>query len=183
MIQILYACFSSFHRRWFGGGFDKLPDNRFLQHVIGFLACSFALWLCGYGYLQIIACAGVLQGLFWARAIGPALDIGRCDENSQDTIERYKKEWWNKICEFMVPEKYWYCLFYDFLWMMFRYSASSIIISIILLNPIFLLAPVCISIIYSISWALYEKGIVKNMQAKDFAEYISGFFVGLLLTI
>ena len=177
MIQILYACLLGVWRRWFGGGFDKLPDNRFLQHVIGFLACSFALWLCGYGYLQIIACAGVLQGLFWARSHGCCFDFG----HGTVDVSRYDQLWYWKYVKRIIPEKMWYGYQCDFILMTIRYTIPAILMSVILFSPILSLAGLCVGVSYALCWAFYDFGLTK--RPTEIAEYLSGFFTGIFLVL
>lgn len=181
IVSLLYGIWLGVWRRAFGSSGWDLPliKNRAIQHIIGFLACSFALWLCGYYFLQIIACAGVLQGLYWARAIGPAIDAG----TATPPIERYEKEFWDKWCKFLVKKDCWYGQFYDFLWMFFRYEVYAIIISIILLNSLFLLSGFMVALSYTVGHALTRNGIVKKLSGSEIAEYLSGFFTGVFLVL
>lgn len=179
MLNLIYGFFLGFWRRCFGSDGWDIPilEIRAVQHVIGFLACCFFLWLSDYNIFQCIVCSGVLQGLYWARAVGPAIDAG----TYTPSVERYEKEFWDKWCKFLVKEECWYGYFYDFLWMLFRYEVYAIIISIILLNPLFLLSGFLIAFSYTLGHALTRNGIVKTMSGSAIAEILSGFFTGLLI--
>lgn len=181
MLNVLFGCWMALWRRSFGSDGFGLPvlKIRAVQHIIGFLGACIALWACDYAWWQIIACVSVLQGLFWARAVGPALDAGR---SKNIDVERYKKEYWNKWCEFLVPQSAWYGYFYDYLWMFFRYEIPAVLISIILLNPFFLLTGFLVAMCYSFGWAMYENKKTK-MIGSQIAEVLSGFITGFLLTL
>ena len=97
----------------------------------------------------------------------------------EETIKRYKKKFWNKWCEFLVPKKAWYGFFYDFLWMFFRYELPAILVAIILLNPFFLLAGLTSAMAYAFGWALSEHKKTNPVLSECF----SGFFAGLLLSL
>lgn len=178
-MRLLYALFEAWWRRCFGDNGHDLPilKYRAVQHVIGFTATS--LCLCYYDCHWIIAgiAAGVLQGLYWARAVGPGIDAGSSTDMSM--IVRYEKEFWDKWCKFLLPKKVWYSYYYDFLWMLFRYHVYAIVLSVLLLNPLFLLAPWWVAFAYTLGRALEEKKKVRSGSA--FAEYASGFVTGLLL--
>lgn len=180
LISIIYALYLGCWRRWKGTSSDKKWYNQKLfKTSLNILITSGTLSLCGYGLIQVVLATLAFQFLFWTQAIGGALDIGRDYPPSKETIKRYKKKFWNNWCEFLVPKKAWYGFFYDFLWMFFRYELPAILVAIILLNPFFLLAGLTSSMSYAFGWALHDnKG--KN---PIIAEYLSGFFAGLLLTL
>ena len=144
MINLLYATFLGFWRRWFGGLFDeskyaKILNNRFLQHVVGFAACFSLFFFQGTHWLQSIIIAAILQGLYWALGHGPAFDMSRGGYPDEKMIKRYEKFFWDKWCKFLVPQDSWYGFGYDFLWMLFRYELPSILIAIASFNPYFYL--------------------------------------------
>lgn len=180
IISILFGFWEGFWRRWKGTESDKKWYNqKWFKTVSNIVLAYVALLLCGYNWLQGLVATLVFQFLFWTQAIGGALDLGRDYPPSEETIKRYKKKFWNKWCEFLVPEKAWYGFFYDFLWMFFRYELPAILVAIILQNPFFLLAGLTSAMSYAFAWALHDnKG--KN---PIIAEYLSGFFAGLLLTL
>ena len=180
MLKILYACFKAIWRRWFGGGFDSLPNNRFFQHLIGFIVTFLMLHYLNYNIICNILACFALQGVFWALGHGPAFDFGR---SKKIEVERYEKYFWDKWCKWLVPEKEWYQFGYDFLWMLFRYSLPALLVSVILCNWWFMMAGVCVTFAYTICWALYDKGKLKRLSATELAEIVSGFIVGLLLTM
>ena len=183
MTTILYGLFLGFWRRWFGGGLDRLPDNRFVQHIIGFTACFLVLWYKGSGWVLSLICAVVLQGLYWAPSHGPAFDLSRGGQPDEKMIERYKKVFWNKWCEFLVPKSSWYGFGYDFLWLMFRYELPALLISALIFNLTFAFAGYTTAIIYAVCWALFDKNKLKHLSGTELAEYISGFLTGVLLTL
>ena len=86
-MSLIYALFCGCWRRWFGGGFDRLPNNRFLQHIIGFTGACVALWFCGYNWIQIVLAGLVLQGLFWAPGHGAAFDLSRGGKPDEKMIK------------------------------------------------------------------------------------------------
>lgn len=179
ILALLYACWESFWRRWKGTASDKKWYNAKWVKVCSNLILTYeALFFLGYNWLQALIATLVFQFLFWSQAIGGALDMGRDYPPSEETIKRYKSKFWNKWCEFLVPKKAWYGYFYDFLWMMFRYGLPACLVSLVLLNPLFLLAGVTSALSYTLAWALHDK----KGTNPDVAEYFSGFFAGLLLT-
>lgn len=180
IISILFALWESFYRRWKGTASDKYWYNaKWFKTICNLVLTYTTLYLCGYNWLQTLVATLVFQFLFWTQAIGGALDMGRDYPPSEETIKRYKSKFWNKWCEFLVPKQAWYGYFYDFLWMMFRYGLPACLVSAILLNPFFLLAGVTCALCYNLAWALYEH----TGKNPIIAEYLSGFFAGLLLTL
>ena len=207
-ISILYAIFLAFWRRWFGGfKFKKnLLNQRFIQHIVNFVVTLPTLYFFSDYYIRFhiikkipncdfwlsLFTTLIVLGLFWARAHGPAFDISRDYPPSEQTIKRYKKEWWNKICEWIVPESNWYTFGYDVLWMRLRYTCC-----LLLLLPIkpfmFLIMGLSVPTVYSICWSLYEKKpnlwktkLFKKMQIDgptSLAEYVVGFITGLCLIL
>lgn len=180
VLNILFACWESFWRRWKGTASDKKWYNqKWFKTICNISLTGLTLFLLDYKWWQIIAGTLVFQFLFWTQAIGGALDMGRDYPPSEETIKRYKSKFWNKWCEFLVPKQAWYGYFYDFLWMMFRYGLPACVVSAILLNPFFLLAGVTCAMCYNFAWSLYEH----TGKNPILAEYLSGFFAGLLLTL
>ena len=178
-IKLLFASYLSFFRRWFGGGFDKLSDNRAFQNCLNVVITFGYLFFCGVGIWRSVIASLCLQFLYFCPAHGSAFDIGRDYPPSEETIKRYKKYFWNKLCEFLVPKKLWYGFGYDFLWMMFRYEIPSIFVAIILKNFWFSFCGIFVAFIYAFCWSLYDKGKIKSPT--ELAEYISGFVSGLLI--
>lgn len=180
LLGLLYALYLGIWRRWKGTESDNKWYNAKWVKVICNIAITYTvLLLLKYNWLQALVATLAFQFLFWTQAIGGALDLGRDYPPSEETIKRYKKKFWNKWCEFLVPKQAWYGFFYDFLWMFFRYELPAILVSAILLNPFFLLAGLTSAMSYAFAWALHEnKG--KN---PIICEYLSGFFAGLLLSL
>lgn len=213
IMKSLFCLFESFWRRWFGGGFDskKYPilNERYIQHICGALVMFLSLFLfCDFDKMKFlnwlipnfvenhfqfwatIYITIIIEGLYWSRSHGPAFDMSRGGKPGKKMIERYKKEWWNKICEFFVPENQWYGFGYDLLWMGFRYTCP-----LVLLTPIFgwniLMLGVLVTLIYGFCWSFYEKcpKIFENKYLNklyiegptELAEYIVGFVSGYFL--
>ena len=182
MLSLLYACFLSGWRRCFGSSGWGLPvlKIRFVQHIIGFLGASIALWLCGYHWIQIIACAVVLQGLYWARAVGMYQDIGNGGNPDEKMKKRYDEMWYNKFLDKWFKE-YKYSDLYDFVGLTIRYTLPSILIAFILLNFSFIWAGFLVSSTYALMWKFHNYGYLKNPT--EWAEWIAGFITGFVLTL
>lgn len=215
MLKVLYSLCESGWRRWFGGGYiggkekeNKWYNIRAFQHLVGglitflsilflqgFTKLEFMNWLIPNScveyssYIISLYVTIVFQGLFWARGHGPAFDMSRGGQPDEKLKERYKKEWWNKICEFIVPKSEWYGYGYDKLWMTIRYTACTL-----LLTPIYgwgiLFMGLMVPVIYSICWSIYDRKpelfnkFPTKMQihgATSLAEWIVGFTSGLFL--
>ena len=215
VFKCAFGIFESWWRRWFGGGYigGKDKENtwyniRAMQHAVGALIMFLSIWLLvgidklaflnwilptwvaeNISWIGAIYVTAIMQGLFWARAHGPGFDIGRDGNPNPTLIKRYEKEWWNKICQYLVPKKEWYGYGYDMLWMRLRYTACTV-----LLTPIFgfdiLFMGLIVPFIYSMCWSLSENkpGFAKKfpswMQVNgptSFAEWIVGLSTGLFL--
>ena len=185
MLSLLFGLFEAGFRRCFGNDGWNLPiiKYRVVQHIIGFLGASIALWLCGYHWIQIIACAGVLQGLYWAPGHGASFDLSRGGYPDEKMIKRYKKAFWNKWCEWLVPESAWYGFGYDFLWLAFRYELPALLLAIISRSYPVAFSGVFVALAYAIGWALFDNGKLKRLSGTELAEYASGFITGFLLTL
>jgi hypothetical protein len=175
MITFLYSIFLGAWRRWFGGGLNKLPDNRLLQHAVGFAVACVVLCLSGHGFAQAVICSGVLQGLYWAKAHGMCFDYG----HGEVDLERYEKMLSWRLIRKYIPEKYWYGYASDFLLMATRYTLPAILMAIILLEPHVALLGLIVSGVYAFFWALYDVGIIKNPT--EWAEWIVGALTGLFI--
>lgn len=195
LFSILFCFCESFWRRWFGGGYigGKQKENswynrRITQHIVGFLVLFSALYFIrSFNILSCLVVSGIIQGLFWSVGHGPAFDISRAGKPDEKLVARYKKEFWNKICEFLVPQEYWYGYGYDFLWMLFRYTVYLIPLIFIFGFDILLLG-ICIPFIYSFCWSLFERfpkyfnnRALSLNGPTSVAEYICGLVTGLFL--
>jgi len=181
-LQSGYPVFLGAWRRWFGsdGWKYKIFNIRFLKHVVGFLACFGYVWSF-HSWWQGIIVGTILQGFFWAVGHGPAFDLARDKNPSEETIKRYKNYFWNKWCERLVPKDGWYGYFYDFLWLFFRYELPAILIAITLFNWRFLAAGFFASFIYAVCWALHDNKKIKGLGATELAEILVGISTGILL--
>ena len=182
LVRLTYPVFLGIWRRWFGGGLDFLPDNRALKHIVGFCVGSIILWLYGYTIIQVLLAMITLQAFYWAVGHGPAFDMSRDGYPNEELIKRYKKYFWNKWCEFLVPKKYWYGFGYDFLWMLFRYGLPAGIISLILWQPYIAFGGLTTSLTYAFCWAINDNIGLKKIGPTGLAEIITGFITGLILT-
>lgn len=178
---LLYPMFLSCWRRWFGGGFDFLSQNRFIQHCVGFIVGSCLLWLYGYSIIQVLLTMLILQGFYWAVGHGPAFDMSRQGYPDETMLKRYKRYFWNEWCEFLVPKKYWYGFGYDFFWMLFRYSIPAVLMSLVLWQPYIMFSGIITSFIYAICWGIHDNIGLKKIGPTGLAEFITGFVTGLLL--
>lgn len=174
-MNFIYAIFLSLWRRWFGGGLDFLIDNRFIQHLIGFLACFSILWVEDYHIMQCVVCAGIFQGLFWAKSHGACYDFG----HNEPYEERYNQLWYWKYLKKFIPESMRYTFSGDFLLMFVRYTLPALLMGLVLLNPLCCVIGVAVACSYALCWIMYDFGWVKNPT--EIAEYMAGFYVGLLL--
>lgn len=179
MLSLLFGLFESAFRRCFGSSGWGLPvlKVRFVQHIIGFLGASIALWLCGYHWIQIIACAGVLQGLYWAKAHGMCFDYGKGEVD----LNRYEKMLSWRLIRKYIPEQYWYEYASDFILMSTRYTLPSILMAVVLLKPQIAFLGLVVSGVYAFFWALYDVGLTK--RPTEWSEWIVGFITGVFLVL
>lgn len=177
MINLFYTLFEAGWRRAFGSG----NFNRFVLHIINILATGFVLWCYDISWWQIVPATLVFEFWYFSVGHGPAFDISRDYPPSGEMIARYKKYFWNKWCEFLVPVQYWYEFGYDFLWMFFRYELPAIVISVLTLNIWFLFAGLAVTLIYSICWSFHDRGKIKHPT--EWAEIFTGLVSGFLLLL
>lgn len=177
-MRILYSIYLSFFRRWFGGGFDKLWDNRAFQNCFNVLVTFGYLFFSGVNVWIAIIGASCLQFLYFCPAHGCAFDMGKDGYPDDVMIKRYENYFWDKWCKFLIPENMWYGFWYDFLWMTFRYELPAILISVIL-GSWFWVAGLLVPCGYAFCWHLKDLGLIK--RPIPFAEFISGFVSGLFL--
>lgn len=180
MLSVIYGLFLGVWRRIFGGCAENIPvlKIRAVQHAIGFLGACIALWCCDYAWWQIIACAGVLQGLFWARGHGEFFDYGH---SKNPDVSRYEKEWWWKYAKKYIPEKMLYGYSCDFLCMNIRYTMPAVLMGLILVNIPLMFAGLVVAGVYSFMWTMHDLDLTP--YPTKIAEFISGFLVGILLTL
>lgn len=182
LIEITYVLLSGLWRRWFGSDLKGFFGNRFVQHIVGGTVAFLYLYFCREEkWVQALLAVLVLQGLFFCIGHGAAFDMSRAGYPDEKTIGRYKKFFWNKWCEFLVPKSSWYGFGYDFLWMFFRYTLPALLISLILWNVYFCFSGLFVAFSYAVCWSLSDKGKLKRLTATELAELFSGFFVGVLL--
>ena len=177
MVKLLYSVFEGVWRRLFGS--DIIP--RVILHITNIIATLIVLWTLGFMWVQIIPAVITYEFFYWTVGHGPAFDMGRDKNPSEETIKRYKSYFWNSWCEKLVKQENWYTFRYDFLWMFFRYEIPSIMIAACLLSTVFILAGLCIASIYAGCWWLNDHNYLKKLAATELAEIISGFVTGILL--
>ena len=167
-------------RRAFGSDGFGLPvlKIRAVQHIIGFLVACIALWICDYAWWQIITCAGVLQGLFWARGHGEFFDYGH---SKKPDVSRYESVWWWKYVKKYIHEKMLYGYACDFVCMNVRYTLPAIVMGLILMNIPLMFAGLVLCGVYAFMWSCYD--LRWTEVPTKIAEAISGFLVGILLTL
>lgn len=178
MVNLLYCFMSGVWRRWFGGGFDFLGSNRFIQHIVGFTMTFIMLHFNDYNIICNILTCSAMQGLFWARSHGFCFDYGHSKEPD---VSRYEKIWWWKYVAKYIPDNMKYGYACDFVCMNVRYTLHSILIGFIALNPAFVFAGMVVAGIYALMWACYDLGWTKDPT--EHAEFLSGILVGFLLTL
>lgn len=179
MLAVLYGVFLGLWRRVFGGAAENMPilKTRAVQHTIGFVGACIALWCYGYHWIQIIACAAVLQGLFWARSHGCCFTYG----HGVEPEERYEQLWYWKYYKKYVPESMLYGYQCDFVLMNIRYTLPAVIMGLILLNIPLMFAGLVLSGVYALMWACYDLGWTSTPT--KIAEALSGFLIGVLMVI
>lgn len=176
MIKVLYSIFEACWRRAFGSG----DFNRVILHVINVVATCALLRYLGSSWFQVASVGAIYEAFYWSVGHGPAFDMGRDKEPSEEMIKRYKKYFWNSWCEAIVPADKWYTFSYDFLWMLFRYEMPAVLISVLLLSPVFALAGFCVASVYAVCWDFRDEN---GGSATAVAEVISGFITGVLLCL
>lgn len=185
MISFVYSLFESIWRRCFGNDGWGLPllKHRAFQHILNISITFLALKIIGVSFLQNIIATLIFEFLYWTRAHGPAMDMGRDEEPSQSVKDRYEKEFWDKICKRIFPKEKYYGFWYDFVWMFLRYEIYALPISFVLQNVWFSLSGFIVASVYATCWKLEERGKLKHLHATELAEYIVGFTSGLLITL
>lgn len=173
----LYSIFESFWRRAFGSG----NFNRGILHLINILVTIFVLRYVDISWIKVLFVVPIFEFIFWSLGHGGAFDIGRAGYPDEETIKRYERFFWDKWCKIIIPKKYWYGMWYDYMWMLFRYGLPAILISLILGNVLFSVAGFGVATSYAICWNLYDESKLKRLSATEWAELLSGFIVGFLI--
>lgn len=177
MIAFLYACWMAFFRRCFGNDGWDLPviKHRVVQHILGALACVGVCLYNEYHWIQAILCAGVLQGLYWARSHGCCFDYG----HGEVDLERYDQLWYWKYLKKIIPEKEWYTYTGDFMLMTVRYTLPAILCALVLWDIPVMFMGLVLSCVYALMWKFHDWYGLKNPT--EWAEWITGFTTGLML--
>lgn len=175
MLQLIYPVFLGAWRRWFGGGLPKLPDNRLLEHVIGFIGFVSVMLLEHVNIWIALICGAIFQGLFWARGHGAFFDFGHGEVDES----RYEEVWYWKYVKEYIPEDMLYTYPCDYLLMTIRYTLPAIPLAILLLNPLMLMAGIVTAGVYALCWTFYDLKLTK--VPTEIAEVVTGVIIGLML--
>lgn len=167
-------------RRMFGSSGWHIPvlENRFIQHIFGYLVGVLSLLLCNYKDWQVLLVPVVIQGLFWAPAVGMYQDIGRAGQPDEKMEKRYNAIWYNRFLNRWFG-RYKYSDLYDFVGLTIRYTLPALLIAILLAKPVFCFTGVGVACIYAFMWKLYDYKYTKDPT--EYAEFVSGVFFGLML--
>lgn len=145
-------------RRLFGGWLSDKPiiSNRFFQHLIGFFILDSMFYYSGMSWYFSLLYAIIIQGFFWSPGHGAFFDLGRNNDGKDPKmIKRYNKTLGNRIVDWMLPNRYNYRFFYDFLGMAFRYTLPCLLLCYHF--PQMLFIGLSIAPIYSFCWTFFEK--------------------------
>ncbi len=172
--MILFAFWESIWRRMFGCDGWNVPiiKNRAIQHAMNCAVVVFTLLLLQYSFWQIILATAVFEGLFWSRSHGDYYFV------TDTRPDEARIKWIDAVLKKIYGEGNYYNFKGNATGLFLRYETPSILVSLITFNFWFLLAGVCVTASYCICGLLFPK-----KPYTDYAEYLSGFFAGLLLTI
>lgn len=174
MINILYSIWESLWRRMFGsnGWYVPIIKYRAIQHVLNVIITVFVLNALGYSLLQNLLCTAIFEGLFWSRSHGDYFFV------TYEGEDEARIKW----IDYILKKIYGVAGYYNFkgnvTGLFLRYETPSILVSLITFNWWFLLAGVLVTLSYAICGLLFP-----NKPYTEYAEYLSGFFAGLLLTL
>ena len=183
IIGFLYSIYEGFWRRWFGGLFghtkyEKILNNRFIQHIFGFLGFFGILFYNGLNIWLSILSGLVFQGLYWARSHGCCFDFGH---GQPPDIKRYDQLWYWKYVKKIIPESELYGFWCDYILMTVRYTLPAMLFAITSLQPSCMFMGIVLSTIYAFCWKAYDFGYTKSPTAT--AEVIVGFTTGLMIAL
>lgn len=192
IVSVCCAVFESLWRRLFGGWQvkPKFLNNRFVQHVIN---CLFLFGLFYFKFKNLISKQTYLilsctfmtlafQIEFWSRAHGAEFDEGRREQEDEETIKRYEKQWFNHyILTPLYNSMGWtkYKFTYDFFSMMFRYTYPCVYLYPFYGAQIFKIG-LLVSPIYAFFWSFFEYENQRYVPT-NLAEFAVGGIVGFLL--
>ena len=179
LFNLVYVIFSSGYRDAFGKNGYNLPilKNRFVQHVLGFLATlSLCVLTKGIVWYWAVWIAVWVQ-IYWAIGHGFAYDLSTHGEPDEEMLKRYKKAVGYKfVCKFF-DEKDWYTFGFDFILLTIRYTYPLIPI-VYWFGPVLLSLGLVISGLY----ALYRYcPYVRTKRLLD-VEIWAGFATGLFIS-
>lgn len=177
-MALICALFESIWRRCFGcsGWHIKILENRFVEHIIGFIGIFLCL-LVKYSVWQALIVSGVMQGLYWARSHGCCFDFG----HSKPDPKRYEQLWYWKYLKKFMPENMWYGYDCDYFLMNVRYTLPSILVGCLLFSVPAMFMGFALTGMYALCWIAYDFGWIKSPTS--IAEYLGGFVTGLLLML
>lgn len=123
-MRLLYTLFFGLWRDAFGKNGYYLPvlENRFVQHVLGFLATfSLCLLTKKIDWYWAIWIAVWVQ-IYWAIGHGFAYDLSTHGEPDEEMLKRYKKAVGYKFVCKIFDKKDWYGMCFDFILLSIRYT-------------------------------------------------------------
>lgn len=178
-MKYIYPFFMALWRDLFGKGGYDLPvlKNRFVEHILGFLAtfsfCFFGKDIVWYWSAWI----AVWVQIYWALGHGACYDLGTSGKPDEKMIERYQKMVGYKLVCKIFPENRWYGFGFDFVLLTIRYTYPLIPICF-WFNPCLLTLGLIVSALY----AIYRYcAFVREHRLLD-VEIWAGFFVGLFIS-
>jgi hypothetical protein len=179
MIKLLYSVFMAIWRRAFGCDGWDLPilKNRFVLHVLGFLA-TFSLCMFSKGFnWYTSAWIAVWIQIFWALGHGYAYDVSKSGQPDEKMLERYKKAIGYKfLCKIFSKEEH-HGMCFDFILLAIRYTYPLLPICLFF-NPVFM----CLGLIIASLYLIYRFcPVVRKIKILD-VEIWAGFFTGLFVS-
>lgn len=123
-------------RRWFGSDLEHwFWSSRGAQTTFLLLVEAWMFWPKEWTWIQgavSLACVLWVQFQYWSRGHGAPADIGRDENPSPETIERYNERWYHVPLDGVFPEDRRYGFLYDFFYMGLRYSCPMLALSLAL---------------------------------------------------
>lgn len=177
MIKLIYTLFMAFWRDSFGKSGYGWPiyKNRFVQHVVAFIATCIVCWSKKFEPALCLWVALWIQ-IEWALAHGPCYDCGTGGKPDKKTIKRYEKMVGYKLLCKIFPEDKWYTFGFDFILLAIRYTYPLIPICFYF-NPVFL----TLGMVISASYGMYRYCEYFRKHRLLDVEIWVGFFLGLFV--
>ena len=150
MLKLLYTLFMGAWRDSFGKNGWDLPiyKNRFVQHIVAFLATAGFCWVKDLSWYWCLWVALWIQ-IEWALGHGPCYDLGKGGEPDEKMKKRYKRMVGYKLLCKLFPEDKWYSTGFDFCLLAIRYTYPLLPICVYF-NPVFLTLGLVIAGLYGV---------------------------------